>query len=480
MTDFIVAPVSEGSIESIQSIQSEADPKGQALGKGHTGHTYWEFSKAFLKLTWPLLLGNTLEWYEFGIYSYVEKEIAANFFGGSAMGAWLGYAVTFVARPLGGIILGFIGDHCGRKLAVNLSLAGMVFATVGQGLLPGAHLGKNFQVLGLVLLICLRAVQGISAGGEIAAIAAYMMEVSPMQTLGMAVCMISVGSQIAWAFASALMALLNSCLGPELMLTWGWRVPFLLSAIAMWGRNRIQESEVFIDEVESDTKSVCSVGELVRNHPGSLLVGIGAVAATATMWFSPPFWTLSALMSDLGAADALWVGNSCQLVGLAVTPLAGLLADYFGVAWVQLVGALYCALVSFPTYVWLSFDASRLAAYLGVGIIFGVAQGFNGATVYLFCAELFPPKLRCQGMALSYNLGVSFLGGFSASISQALLEVSYHYGPGIYWSASGVVASCTILLALLLQRKGWIKLTHRRSAPYFGRRGRSVQDQLAI
>ncbi|CAJ1390923.1 unnamed protein product [Effrenium voratum] len=133
MTDFIVAPVSEGSIESIQSIQSEADPKGQALGKGHTGHTYWEFSKAFLKLTWPLLLGNTLEWYEFGIYSYVEKEIAANFFGGSAMGAWLGYAVTFVARPLGGIILGFIGDHCGRKLAVNLSLAGMVFATVGQG-----------------------------------------------------------------------------------------------------------------------------------------------------------------------------------------------------------------------------------------------------------------------------------------------------------------------------------------------------------
>mmetsp|Transcript_127165 Transcript_127165/g.302068 ORF Transcript_127165/g.302068 Transcript_127165/m.302068 type:complete len:84 (-) Transcript_127165:133-384(-) len=83
-------------------------------------------------------------------------------------------------------------------------------------------------------------------------------------------------------------------------------------------------------------------------------------------------------------------------------------------------------------------------------------------------------------MALSYNLGVSFLGGFSASISQALLEVSYHYGPGIYWSASGVVASCTILLALLLQRKGWIKLTHRRSAPYFGRRGRSVQDQLAI
>ncbi|CAJ1459060.1 unnamed protein product [Effrenium voratum] len=421
-----VAPAkSEGSThiesseptESIRSDNKSPKPKqGQVLGKGWT---YLEFSKAFLKLTWPLLLGNTLEWYEFGIYSYVEKEIAANFFGGSSMGAWLGYAVTFVARPLGGIVLGFIADHCGRKLAVNLSLAGMILATVGQGLLPGAHLGKDCQ--------------GISAGGEIAAIAAFMMEVSPVQTLGMAVCMISVGSQVAWAFASALMALLNSWLGPELMLTWGWRVPFILSAvpgvIALMGRNQMQESEIFLAEAESDTSGLCSVGELLRHYPGNLLVGFGAVAVAATMWFAPPFWTLGALMSDLGAADALWVGNCCQLVGLAVTPLAGFLADYFGVAWVQLVGALYCALVSFPAYIWLSFDNSRLAAYLGLGVIFGVAQaGFNGASVYLFCAELFPPKLRCQGMALSYNLGVSFLGGFSASISQALLEAGYGYG----------------------------------------------------
>ena len=104
-----VAPAkSEGSThiesseptESIRSDNKSPKPKqGQVLGKGWT---YLEFSKAFLKLTWPLLLGNTLEWYEFGIYSYVEKEIAANFFGGSSMGAWLGYAVTFVARPLGG------------------------------------------------------------------------------------------------------------------------------------------------------------------------------------------------------------------------------------------------------------------------------------------------------------------------------------------------------------------------------------------
>eukprot|EP00438_Fugacium_kawagutii_P014806 Skav228795 [mRNA] locus=scaffold589:733677:739143:- [translate_table: standard] len=367
----------------------------------------------FLRLTWPLLLGNTLEWYEFGVYSYVENEIAENFFGGSSLGAWLGYAVTFVARPLGGIILGIIADHCGRKVSVNLSLAGMIVATVGQGCLPGKYLGGEFRLLGFILLMICRALQGLSAGGEIGAVAAYLMEVSPARTIGMAVCMISVGSQIAWAFASAMLALLNQELGPEMMLVWGWRIPFLFSAVpgllAMWGRNRIQETEVFLSEVGQDEGArhqVCkSLLELVMHYPLALLLGIGGTCAAATMWFAPPFWTITAVLEDLGPADALWVGNSCQLVGLAVTPLAGWLTDRYGVAWTAFVGAIYTGLVGFPVYMWLTLDSSRVAAYLGVGLFFGIAQGFNGATIYLFCAELFPARLRCQGMALSYNIG---------------------------------------------------------------------------
>lgn len=99
------------------------------------------------------------------------------------------------------------------------------------------------------------------------------------------------------------------------------------------------------------------------------------------------------------------MGNSCQLVGLAVTPLAGWLADRYGVGWTAFLGSIYTTVVSLPTYIWLTSDSSRAVAYLGVGLIFGIAQGFNGATIYLFCAELFPARLRCQGMALSYNIG---------------------------------------------------------------------------
>ena len=361
-----------------------------------------------------MLLGNALEWYEFGIYSYVEPQLADNFFEGSSLGAWLGYAVTFVARPLGGIILGIIGDHYGRKLSVNLSLAGMIVATVAQGCLPGKHLGSNFQGLGFVLLMICRVLQGLSAGGEISAVATYLVEVSPMRTIGMAVCMISVGSQTAWAFASAMLAVLNQALGPELMRVWGWRVPFLISALpgamAMCGRNKIQETEVFLSEVkgEGPKQHVCrSILELLRRYPLAILIGIGGVCATATMWFAPPFWAINAVVGHLGASDALWVGLSCQLVGLAVTPVAGWFTDRHGVGMTTCLGAMYTILVGFPAYLWLLFDLSHPAAYLVIGLIFGIAQGWNGATVYLFCAELFPARLRCQGMALSYNIGVS-------------------------------------------------------------------------
>eukprot|EP00439_Symbiodinium_sp_Y106_P020549 s2018_g2.t1 len=278
-------------------VQHDVQSVAQAPAKG-----YMSDLKAFLRpgigrslleferLTWPLLLGNTLEWYEFGVYGYVEREISENFFGGSEDGGWFGFAITFVARPMGGFTLGYIADNIGRKLSVNLSLGGMIVATVGQGLLPGKYFLGGAEDLGLVFLICFRALQGLSAGGEIGAVSSYLVEVSPVKTLGMAVCMISVGSQIAWAFASLLVALLSSSLTDQQMLEWGWRIPFLISAIpgaiSMWGRNRIPETDTFLEIGGEGATSRSRFGffELLKEHRLSLLVGFGACFATATMW----------------------------------------------------------------------------------------------------------------------------------------------------------------------------------------------------
>jgi len=450
--------------------------------------------KNLLVITWPLLLGNTLEWYEFGVYGYVEKEIAANFFGDSAIGGWMGYAVTFAARPIGGFLLGWIADNWGRKLSVNLSLGGMIIATVGQGLLPGKYLGSDFQTFGLVLLIITRALQGMSAGGEVGAISCYMIELSGIKTLGMAVCMISVGSQLAWAFASSFLAYLSAWIGEEAMLVWGWRVPFLIcifpGLLALWGRNKLHEEEVALDSQTSQASTDAEVGEassastsnsgiqkseptgitqLFTEYWPNLLIGFGATVATATMWFVPPFWTLSAILTPhMGTSDALWVGNSAQLIGLAITPVAGLLADKMGVAWTLLVGAIFFTFTALPVYIMLFQFPDAVAGYVGIGCFYGLAQGFSGAIIYLFVAELFPAKLRCQGIAASYNLAVSYIGGFGSLICQGLFKISPEVAPGAYFSATGLTSVITLLCALLLRRRGWVKLTHRRSAPYFG------------
>merc|ERR1719210_2778211 len=141
-----------------------------------------------------------------------------------------------------------------------------------------------------------------------------------------------------------------------------------------------------------------------------------------------------------------------------------------GVAWTLLVGAFFFFATGLPVYVWLALHpADRLSAYLGVGLFFGLAQGFSGAIIYLFVAELFPAKIRGQGMAASYNIAISFIGGFGSMICQVLFQVSPHVAPGIWFSATGLISAITVLCAVYLQRRGIVKLTHRRSTPYFGR-----------
>jgi len=210
---------------------------------------------------------------------------------------------------------------------------------------------------------------------------------------------------------------------------------------------------------------------LFRHYWPNLLIGFGSAVGIGTMWFVPPFWTLSAVLdAHLGAADSLWIGNSCQLVGLAITPVAGWIADKMGVAWTLLVGATFFAATGMPVYVWLTFyPANRLCAYVGVGLFYGLAQGFSGAIIFLFAAELFPAKVRCQGIALSYNIAVSFIGGFGSMICQALYNLYPHVAPGVWFSATGAVSAITIIIAVMLQKRGCVQLTHRRGSPYFGK-----------
>lgn len=163
-------------------------------------------------------------------------------------------------------------------------------------------------------------------------------------------------------------------------------------------------------------------------------------------------------------------GNAAQISGLVAVPFSGWLTDRYGVGWLTLVGAALFTLIGFPLYVLLSYNPdNEVIAYLIIGGVFGFLQGFAGATTYLFSAELFPARLRVTGIAMSYNLAVSYIGGFGSSICQALFRVSPHFAPGIYFSACGLVSVASVLIGRALERRGLVRLTHRRAEPYLGK-----------
>ena len=155
---------------------------------------------------WPVLVGNSLEWFEFAVYGYLETYMERTYFRGSALATWLGFCATFCARPLGGTALGLLSDVLGRQKAVVASGLGMLLATCGQGLLPtprGWGEGSVPGQLGLCLLLALRLLQGLCAGGEIGAVATYVAEVAAPSSMGRCSALISVSGNMGFLLARA-------------------------------------------------------------------------------------------------------------------------------------------------------------------------------------------------------------------------------------------------------------------------------------
>ena len=210
----------------------------------------WREVLGVLRIYWALLLGNILEWYEFAVFSFLEPHFQSNFFHGSAVSTWLGFAVTFVARPFGGVVLGLVGDIFGRKVSTFLSVFGMMVGTVGQGLLPTYHNGEVAGTIGLILLVFLRWMQGICTGGEIASVMTYITEVGSKRSLCRSMMLVGITGNIGFLLAQSATYGIG-LLGEEKMKEWGWRIPFLAAlvpgVIATAGRRCMPESQDFLD-----------------------------------------------------------------------------------------------------------------------------------------------------------------------------------------------------------------------------------------
>lgn len=398
------------------------------------------------------LSGSALEWYDFFLYGTAAALVfnktmfpTTDPFVGTLL-AFGTYALGFLARPLGGIVFGRMGDRIGRKAVLIITLLIMGGATFCMGVLP------TYSMLGLgapLLLTILRLIQGLGAGAEFGGAAILAVEFSKHGRRGLHGSWPAMGVFVGLLLSSGVFTVMATILAPAAFLAWGWRIPFLLSivvvAIALAIRVRISETPAFEKLKSQDGVSEQPVREILRTQKKALFVLMGAqIAQNANSYIYLTFAT-SYIVGTLGLASSL--GPLGVTLGAAATlvtiPFFGWLSDRIGRKPVILFGAISGAAFAFPFFWLLQTKAEGLVLLaLVIGIGLGNAAMFGPQGAYF--SELFTSRVRFSGLSMGREIASAAVGGFIPLVAVALIGWAKHYWPvavlTIIVCAVGIVA----------------------------------------
>lgn len=370
--------------------------------------------------------GTAMEWYDYILYGTASAIVFTKlFFPADDMAvatllSFATFAAGFVARPLGALIFGHIGDRIGRRAAVIGSITLMGFATGVIGLLPTY---ASAGVLAALALLLLRLCQGISAGGEWGGAMVLVLEHAPKSRQGIYSAIPQLGSPVATLLSTGALTVV-SMLPDEDFFSWGWRIPFLLAfpflAVGLYLRYRVEESPVF-KELQA-TQEVVKVPILsaIRHTGGRMVLGGMAALLGGSGFFIVTTFLISYGTQELGYDRQTMLSATLAgaLVQIIVIIISGRLADRIGAWKVCAGGGLIAALTAFPVF-WLVDSGSIVLATIGIMIGMGALTIPYGPIGSLL-SGLFPAKYRYSAMAVSYNV-FGIIGGFLPILSQSIL-----------------------------------------------------------
>lgn len=394
-------------------------------------------------------IGNLLEWYDFAIYGYFAPQIGGAFFPDAdpvaqVLAAFGVFAAGYLMRPLGGALVGHIGDRHGRRAALVFTIVAMAGPTLLVGLLPGhAMLGMAAPIL-LTLLRCL---QGLSAGGEWTTSFIFLIEQAPAHRRGLVGAIASSGGILGILLGSASAALLASVLSPAALDDWGWRLPFLLGLLAGLAGWMLRRG--LSNAAERQTAPSAPLLDALRNHP-RVIVRVAAIAAFAASGLYLMFlYIVSWLQSVDGIppARALDINTASMAALIPVELAAGWLSDRLGARRV-LLGALGLATAGALPLLWLMHQASTpavIAGQLGFVLIVGTVLAVQPA----FMVAVTPSALRCTTIGLGYNVTLASVGGLSPLAAAWLVHRSgLDLSPAALVTAAAIVSIIGILWAV--------------------------------
>ncbi len=398
-------------------------------------------------------LGNAMEWFDFGVYSYIAVTLGKVFFpSGSATAQLLStfgaFAAAFLVRPLGGMVFGPLGDRIGRQKVLALTMIMMAVGTFAIGLIP------SYTTIGVgapVLLLAARLVQGFSTGGEYAGASTFIAEYAPDRRRGFFGSWLEFGTLAGYIGGAGLVTVMTALLSSADLVSWGWRIPFLIAGpmgiIGLYLRLRLEETPAFAAEVakaEADRPKV-PLREMISGQWKALLLCMGLVLVfnvTDYMLLSyMPSYLTGQLKYD--ETHGLLVVLGVMALMMTVQPFAGALTDRIGRRPVIAAGCAGFLFLSIPALL-LIRQGSLLAVGLGMGALGLLLVCFTAAMPAALPA-LFPTRVRYGSLSIGFNVSVSLFGGTTPLVVTALIGATGNMMmPAYYMMAAAVIGGAAV------------------------------------
>lgn len=406
-------------------------------------------------------LGNAMEWFDFGIYSYLAVTIGDVFFPSGndtvrLLSSLATFAVAFLVRPLGGLFFGPLGDRVGRKRVLALTMVLMAVGTFAIGLIP------SYAAIGFwspVLLICFRMLQGFSTGGEYGGAATFIAEYAPDKRRGFFGSFLEFGTLAGYIGAAGLVTVMNSALGGAAMEDWGWRLPFLvagpLGLVGLYLRLRLEDTPAF-RKLEEENAAAGPEGErpdgegtelkqIFTAHWQRLLLCVvlaGAYGITDYMLLS---YMPTYLTDQLGYDDAhgLVILIATMALLMVVITFVGRLNDRIGRKPLLMAGMGGFALLSAPAF--LLLKQGSVVAVSGGMLLLGLPLVCLLGTMSAALPALFPTSVRYGSLSIGYNLSTSLFGGTTPLVITGLIRATgSDMAPAFYTTGAAVVGMVAV------------------------------------
>lgn len=396
--------------------------------------------------------GNMIEWFDYASYGYLATIIATVFFApGNETAALLNtfavFALSFLIRPIGGMVWGHYGDRIGRKKILILTMCMMSLSTFAIGLIPSY---ESIGMLAPILLLVCRIVQGFSASGEYAGASLMIAEHAPKKKRGLLVSMVPASTAAGMLLGAVVTSILQFSLTDAALQSWGWRIPFLLSLplglIGLRIRLKMEDSPVF-NEMNAEESSEKQLGmiEGIRKYKGKIIIALGVICLNAVgfyiiLSYMPTYLTT---VLKFGSLQSTLITIFTLLTYVIMLPIVGKITDRFGRKPVLITACILFILFTYPIFLLMSLGGAFTILSM---ILLGAILACNDGVLATFLSEMFPTEVRYSGFGVSFNAGNAVFGGTAPYVATFLIAFSgNHFAPAFYLMAGALIALFSLL-----------------------------------